>query len=162
MKKLIWSLLAASTGLLFLMAQNPDIKEKIISADRVAIAIPDLRGTGAAQNLMAAFNETLWGDISNSGVVKMVPKTMYPGAIPQQPSDFREPAPAVSETPRGAKRNQIVTPPTGGGLWLSDWSGPPVSANYLAFGYTAAQNDVLVLSGWLFDLSRGNAGAAQV
>ena len=162
MKKLIWLLLAPSIGLLFLTAQTPDIREKIISADRVAIAIPDLRGTGAAQNLMAAFNETLWGDISNSGVVKMVPKTMYPGAIPQQPSDFREPAPAVSETPRGAKRNQIVTPPTGGGLWLSDWSGPPVSANYLAFGYTAAQNDVLVLSGWLFDLSRGNAANAQV
>src|SRR6516164_11303585 len=109
MKKFIWLLLAASTGLVFLTAQTPDIKGIIVGSERVAIAIPDLRGTGAAQNLMKAFNETLWGDISNSGVVKMVPKTMYPGTIPQQPSDFREPAPAVSETPRGAKRNQIVT-----------------------------------------------------
>ena len=162
MKKLIWLPLAASTGLLFLIAQTPDIKETIVSKDRVAIAIPDLRGTGAAQNLMGAFNDTLWNDISNSGVVKMVPKTMYPGTIPQQPTDFREPAPPASPAPRSAKRDEIVTPPTGGGLWLTDWSGPPVSANYLAFGYTAAQNDVLVLSGWLFDLSRGNASGAQV
>jgi TolB protein len=162
MKKLIWLLLAASIGLLLLTAQTPDITGKIISADRVAIAIPDFRGTGAAQNLMAAFNQTLWNDISNSGVVKMVPKTMYPGTVPQQPSDFREPPPPATETPRSARRGEIVTPPTGGGTWLTDWSGPPVSANYLAFGYTAAQNDVLVLSGWLFDLSRGNASNAQV
>jgi TolB protein len=162
MKKFIWLLLAASTGLVFLTAQTPDIKGTIVGADRVAIAIPDLRGTGAAQDLMKAFNETLWGDISNSGVVKMVPKTMYPGTIPQQPSDFREPPPTPAAAPRSARRGEIVTPPTGGGLWLSDWSGAPVSANYLAFGYTAAQNDVLVLSGWLFDLSRGNAAGAQV
>jgi TolB protein len=161
MKKLIWLLLAASTGLLFLTAQTPDIKETIVGGDKVAIAIPDLRGTGAAQNLMGAFNDTLWNDISNSGVVKMVPKTMYPRTIPQQPSDFREPAPPAPPT-RSTKRDEIVTPPTGGGLWLTDWAGPPVSANYLAFGYTAAQNDVLVLSGWLFDLSRGNASSAQV
>jgi TolB protein len=45
---------------------------------------------------------------------------------------------------------------------MSDWSGPPVSAHYLAFGYTAAQNGVLVLYGWLFDLSRGTAAEAQV
>ena len=121
MKKLIWSLLATSTGLLFLMAQTPDIKETIVSKDRVAIAIPDLRGTGAAQNLMAAFNDTLWNDISNSGVVKPVPKTMYPGTIPQQPSDFREPSAPTGTPPRGARRDQIVAPPTGGGLWLTDW-----------------------------------------
>ena len=70
MKKLIWLLLAASTGLLFLTAQTPDIKGTIVGGDKVAIAIPDLRGTGAAQNLMGAFNDTLWNDISNSGVVK--------------------------------------------------------------------------------------------
>ena len=162
MKKFIWLLLAASTGLVFLTAQTPDIKGIIVGSERVAIAIPDLRGTGAAQNLMKAFNETLWGDISNSGVVKMVPKTMYPGTIPQQPSDFREPPPPTAATTRSTRRDEIVTPATGGGLWLSDWSGPPVSANYLAFGYTAEQNNVLVLSGWLFDLSRGNAAGAQV
>src|SRR5262249_10522426 len=40
--------------------------------------------------------------------------------------------------------------------WITDWSGPPVQANYLAFGYTAVQNGVLVLRGWLFDLRSAN------
>ena len=33
-------------------------------------------------------------------------------------------------------------------------SSPPAQANHLAFGYTAAQNGVLVLQGWLYDLSK--------
>ena len=33
MKRLIWLLLAPSIGLLFLTAQTPDIREKIISAE---------------------------------------------------------------------------------------------------------------------------------
>ena len=41
---------------------------------------------------------------------------------------------------------------------MTDWSGPPVSANYLAFGYTAVQNGVLVLRGWFFDLRRDTTG----
>jgi TolB protein len=165
MKRSTWLLLALCPVLLILVWQDgiaQDIKVTIEGGQRVAIAIPDLRGTGAAQNLMPAFNETMWGDIANSGVVKMVPKTMYPTTVPQQPSDFREPPPPAPDTSRSRNRNAVVTPPTGGGLWLSDWSGPPASANYLAFGYTAVQNDVLVLSGWLFDLSRGTPANAQV
>jgi TolB protein len=40
---------------------------------------------------------------------------------------------------------------------MADWSGPPVSANYLTIGYTAPQNGTLVLYGWMFDLSQGPA-----
>jgi TolB protein len=43
-----------------------------------------------------------------------------------------------------------------------DWSSPPVSANYLAFGYTAVQNDVLVLYGWLFNVGQASVAQAQV
>jgi TolB protein len=167
MKRLFW-LLPAVAPLLFLLFRQDssaqDIKGNIQESGAVAIAIPDFRGSGAAQNFMAAFNDTLWGDISGSGAVKMVPKTMYPTTVPQQPSDFREPPPPTPEPARGRKHKttELVTPPTGGGLWLSDWSGPPVNANYLAFGYTAVQNDVLVLSGWLYDLSRGTPANAQV
>jgi TolB protein len=39
---------------------------------------------------------------------------------------------------------------------MTDWSSPPVSADYVAFGYTAVQNGVLVLYGWMFDLGRGS------
>ena len=45
---------------------------------------------------------------------------------------------------------------------MADWSGPPASATYLAFGYTAVQNEVLVLYGWLFDLRQATASSAQV
>ncbi|PWU05761.1 MAG: hypothetical protein C5B51_13760 [Terriglobia bacterium] len=160
MKKLVCFGIAAGAGLVLLTAQ--DIRVNLSKEPRPAVAIPDLRGAGAAQNLMPAFNQTLWSDISSSPFVKLVPKTMYPTTVPQQPSDFREPPPVV-ETPRGRKGTpEIVTPQTGGGLWMSDWSGPPVSANYLAFGYTAVQNDVLVLYGWFFDLSRGTPANAQV
>jgi TolB protein len=167
MKRFLWLLVIAFPLLLILTRQDSsaqDIKSTIVESGRVAIAIPDFRGSGAAQNFMGAFNDTLWGDISGSGVVRMVPKTMYPTTVPQQPSDFREPPPPTPEPTHSRKRKQteLVTPPTGGGLWLSDWSGPPVNANYLAFGYTAVQNDVLVLSGWLYDLSRGTPANAQV
>jgi len=127
---------------------------------RPRIAIPEFRGSGAAQAFMTAFNDTLRGDVRGSGVVEVVPETMYWKTVPQQPSDFRQPPP-VPATPR-SRKGELVAPENGGGLWLTDWSGPPVSAGYLAFGYTAVVNNVLVLYGNLFDLSRGTAGNAQV
>ena len=138
MKKLLWFVVAGA-GLFVLTAQ--DIKINIINGQRPAMAVPDFRGSGAAQGLMGTFNQTLWSDLDSAGLFKMVPKTSYPTTIPQQPSDFREP-PAPSTRSRSRAE---TAPPSGGGLWMTDWSGPPVSANYLAFGYTAVQNDELVL-----------------
>jgi TolB protein len=37
-----------------------------------------------------------------------------------------------------------------------------VNTNYLSFGYTAVQNGVLVLRGWLFDVRRENVASAQL
>jgi len=159
MRRLISFVLVAGAGLVAVTAQ--DIRIVLPGEVRRTIAIPDFRGSGAAQNWMGAFNQTLWSDISSSPVIKTVPKTSYPLTIPQQPSDFREPPPIV-EAQRVRDRNELTAPKTGGGLWMSDWSGPPTSASYLAFGYTAVQNDVLVLFGWLYDLSRGTPANAQV
>ncbi len=159
MKRLFWvaAILAAT---LFILAAQVDFRATISEAQRPFIAIPDLRGSGEAQNFMGAFNQTLWGDVSGSGVFRMVPKTSYPLFVPQQPSDITQ-APPPAQLPRG-RRGEIVSAPTGGGHWMTDWSGPPVSANYLAFGYTAVQNGVLVLYGWLYDLTRGPSGNPQV
>jgi TolB protein len=167
MKRYIPLLTAAFVSVPVLLAQNPDIKVRVTESQKPAIALPDLRGSGAAQNSMGAFNSTLWNDVSASPLIRVVPKTMYPTtAVPQQPSDFHEPPPVGAQAPiargPGKQSNQIVAPATGGGQWLSDWSGSPVLANYLAFGYTAVQNDVLVLYGWLYDLSRGSPANAQV
>lgn len=110
--------------------------------EKPAIALPDLRGAGDAQRFMDAFNATLGRDIGTSGQVTLRPKTTYPLTVPQQPSDFR----------------------AGGtqGTALTDWSGPPVNANYLAFGYTAAQGNQLTLYGWLYDVKQANTSSAQV
>jgi len=141
--------------LLVLAAQQSDVVIKLMSGARPAIAVPDLRGSGAAQALMNGFNETLYNDLDGSGLFKIVPKTMYPLQVPQQASDFRE-QPAPQRLRPGQQ------PPTGSGTWLSDWSSPPVSANYLAFGYTAIQNNVLVLYGWLFNVGQPTVAQAQV
>jgi TolB protein len=141
----------------YLFAQTV-VLPPIEGGGRPVIAVPDLRGAGEAQAFMPAFNQTLWQDLNGAAVFKMVPKTMYPTTIPQQPSDFTQPAaPAAPARGRG---NQPAAPPSGGGRWLTDWSSPPVSANYLAFGYTAVQNGVLVLRGWLYDLR--NTASPQV
>jgi TolB protein len=155
MKRAFWFAAAFGGMLLVLVAQQSDVIIKLTQGDRPAIAVPELRGSGAAQPLMNAFNATLYNDLDSSGIFKMVPKTMYPLQVPQQPSDFRE-----QSAPQATRHGQ--QPRTGGGTWLSDWSSPPVSANYLAFGYTAAQNDVLVLYGWLFNVAQPTVAQAQI
>jgi TolB protein len=142
-------------GAILLAQQNTLNIGEVSKEGRPAIAIPDLRGAGEAQGFMPAFNQTLWGDINGAGIFKMIPKTMYPTNVPQQPSDFSQPPPPV-EPQRGRRGQPAPAQPTsGGGRWLSDWSSPPVSANYVTFGYTAVQNGVLVLRGWLYDLRNG-------
>ena len=78
-----------------------------------------------------------------------------PSRVPQQPSDFASRRPRRSPRSRqrrDGRRARRRRP-------LDDAIGRVrrSSANYLAFGYTAVQNGVLVLYGWLFDLSRANA-----
>ena len=49
----------------------------IVKADRPAIAVPDLKGSGDAAKFMAKFNETLWNELENSGVLKMAAKSAW-------------------------------------------------------------------------------------
>jgi TolB protein len=154
MKRLVWFVVAPAAALMVLTAQ--DLKITLQEGQRPALAIPDLRGDAQAQPFMGAFNDTLWSDVQGSGFFKMVPKTMYPKANPQQASDWRQAPPAV-QTPPGRNRTaEPAPPPNGGGLWLTDWSSPPVQADHIAFGYTAVQNGVLVLYGWMYDVGRGS------
>src|SRR5271165_6706060 len=108
-------------------------------AAKPAIAVPDFRGTGQAEKLVATFNATLAKELAESGTLTLVSKSLYPTNVPQQPQDFKK-----------------------GGASLTDWSSAPANANYLAFGYTAVQDDRLVLSGWLFNLGQPDAASAQV
>ena len=162
MKKLICFALASAAALSVLTAQPTQIiVDRNLGAVIPVIAIPDFRGSGDAQKFMGAFNETLYNDVNGSGLLKIVPKTSLPLFVPQQPSDFQQPAPPPAAPNRG-RTPQMTQAASGGGRWMQDWSSPPVQANYLAFGYTAVQNGVFVLQGWLFDLTKGNPAAAQV
>jgi TolB protein len=148
-KTLIFAAITAvlSGVLALLWAQDNSVVIKIIKGQKTVLAAPDLHGSGAAQTYMGAFNDTLFGDLQNSGFFEMAPKGMYPLQVPQRPEDFRQPTrPGTSS----------------GGLWLSDWASPPVSANYLATGYTAEQSGQIVLYGWLYDVGQPNLANAQV
>jgi len=130
-----------------LIAPAQDVVIKIVGGEKPSIAIPDFRGAGDSAKYMNVFNQTLFSDIQDSGLFRMASKSMYPLVVPQQPSDFQQPGPS---TP--ARR-----PP-----WLTDWSSPPTSTKYLAFGYAASQNNQIVLSGWLFDVEQANVASAQL
>jgi hypothetical protein len=139
-------------------AQQPDVVIKILKSERTVMAIPDLRGAGEAQRFMGVFNSTLWGDVQDSGLFKMAPKSFYPTQVPQRPQDFRPPLPAPAQRRRGAPPPRPISQ----GPWLTDWSEPPVSTNYLAFGYVAIQAEQLVLFGWLYNVGQPDLAAAQV
>jgi TolB protein len=141
------------------IAQNRILIELTGEGGKGVIAIPDFRGSGDAARFMGTFNTTLWAEIEQSGLFRMAPKTSYPLQTPQQPQDIKGgQAPAPQPARRGA--SPPVQQPTG--MYLSDWAGPPVSANYLAFGYTAAQGGRLVLMGYFYNVTQPDAANAQV
>jgi TolB protein len=145
MKKALWLLPVGLAGMFVLWAQQPDMRIDINKPGGLpVIAIPDFKGAGEAQKFMAAFNDTLYGDVSGSGYFKMAPKSLLPSFVPQQPSDF------------------VTTPGGPRGQMMSDWSGPGVGATYLAFGYTGVANGLFVLYGNLYDLRRDTPANAKV
>jgi TolB protein len=137
------SLLLGAAGLVivfsFALAGQVDIPGVISKqAEKPLIAVADMRGTGTAQQYMDAFNKTLWDELDNSGAFRMVPKTSYPLNLPQQPSDFKPP------------------------VLFSEWARPPVSTNYLAFGYTAVQDNQILLYGNLLSVGQPDVQSATV
>jgi TolB protein len=155
-RTILLSLIAAAVR--FLAAQESDILIKIAGGGKAVVAVPDFRGTGDAQKLMPDFNQTLWTDLESSGMFKMAPKSSYPIEIPQRPQDFKAPLPPEAAT----RRNAPPPRPVRQGPWLTDWSDPPVNANYLAFGYTAIQGDQFVLFGYFFNVNQPDTSNAQV
>jgi TolB protein len=140
------TLLLAAGALMLPGQDSVQIKGVISGGDLLKLAVPDFRGAGDAQRFMQPFNDTLWEELDNGGVLKLVAKSVYPINVPQRPEDF------VPPNARGQSA----------GPWLTDWSGAPVDANDLAFGYTAVQGGLLVLYGNLYNLSQATPAAAQL
>src|SRR5580692_11548861 len=132
----------AALAVAALLAQ--DINVSIVgNGGKPALAVVDFRGTDAAQPLMSVFNSTLYADLQNSALFELKPKSMFPLNNPQRPADLR---------PEDA----------GQGYALKDWSGAPVNASHLVFGYTAVTNGVLGLYGNVYDTRQQNLQAAQL
>ena len=145
-----------AAGAIFVSGQDRFEGKIQKDAGKPRIAVIDFRGAGDAQKLMATFNTTLWDELNNSGALEMVGKSFYPIDVPQQPPDFKPPTTAAplrrGDPPRIVKN----------GPWLTDWSGPPTNAGYLAFGYTAVQDGRLMLRGYLFNVTQPDIASAQL
>jgi len=154
MKTRVYLVILGAAALLA-AAQESDVLIKITKGDKTAIAVPDFRASGAAAQYMNVFNQTVWDDLSSSGLFKMVPKSMYPLAVPQQPSDLKPP---LLQPARRGQPPQAVSQ----GPWLTDWANPPVSANYLAMGYAADSAGTFALRGWLMNVGQQDVANATV
>jgi TolB protein len=158
---------AAGLGIVWaVLAQQPDTIIKITGQrGKIRIGVPEFRGAGVSADVLAAFNSTLWNDLESSGVFEMVSKSFYPTETPQRPEDFKppiQPPPQPSRRLRPGEKPSPPPEPKRQGPWLTDWSQPPVTANVLAFGFTAVDNDRFALSGWLYDVGRPDVGSAHV
>jgi TolB protein len=156
-KIVLVSVVLLGAASVFVAAQQPRIGGDITKdRDKPRVAVIDFRGAGDAQKFMTPFNTTLWDELNNSGALTLVGKTFYPLDVPQQPQDFKPPTTAAAarrgDPPRTVKN----------GPWLTDWSGPPANATYLAFGYTAVQDGRLMLRGFLFNVTQPDAASAQL
>ena len=82
-------LIAATSAAAYAQGQGGIVGVVGKAGEKPVIAVPDLRGSGDAQKFMGVFNTTLFNDLQNSGQLQMIPKTLLPVHVPQQPSDFR-------------------------------------------------------------------------
>lgn len=106
-----------------------------LGVEKVRLAVPDFKpSTEDPQNtaLLKTFNDTLWDDLDNSGVVELVSKSFYPLQVPGQPTDVN----------------------------FTAWNAPPPNAAMMAFGNLGAASGKLTVQGWLYDVK--NTASPQV
>jgi TolB protein len=98
-----------------------------LGVEKVRLAVPDFKPSNSdPQNdaLLKAFNDTLWNDLDNSGVVELVSKSFYPLQAPGQPPE----------------------------VTFGVWNSPPPNAAMLAFGNLGVAAGKLTVQGWLYDV----------
>jgi TolB protein len=119
-------------AVLLLMASSLQAQDWVrtgsgLGVEKVKLAVPDFKpSSNDPQNaaLLKTFNDTLWSDLDNSGIVELVSKSFYPLEIPSQPTE----------------------------VTFGVWNSPPVGAGMLAFGNAGVSNGKLTVLGWLYDV----------
>jgi TolB protein len=98
-----------------------------LSAPKIRLAVSAFQAASsdpALAQLTHEFNQVLWNDLDESGIVDLVSKTDYPLKVPRDPEDVSFPA----------------------------WSDPPAAAQMLAFGKTEILNGSFVPTARLYDV----------
>ncbi|MFB3918093.1 MAG: Tol-Pal system beta propeller repeat protein TolB [Terriglobales bacterium] len=106
-----------------------------LGVEKIRLAVPDFKAAGAGANtneMLGAFNQTLWNDLENAGIFEMVSKSFYPLAVPGMPQQVR----------------------------LDAWGNPPPNAAMLAFGNLGSDGQNITVQGWLYDVK--NTASPQV
>jgi len=148
MRIFITSLLAVCSTVWLIAQQISGNIEK--NPGKPHVAVTDFRASGGAASFIAAFNDTVRADLEASPLINFIAKTLYPIQVPQQPSDL---VAGVAPPSRGAVTIQ--------GHRLTDWSLPPVSTNYLGFGYGAEDRGMFVAFGWFYSTAPNIATLQQ-
>jgi TolB protein len=106
-----------------------------LGAPKIRVAVAEFPPQSVEQALVGLtqeFNQVLWNDLDNAGIVELVSRSYYPLKLPKEPED----------------------------LDFTTWTAPPLSAHLLVFGKTEVINANLVITARLFDL--GNVATPSV
>src|SRR5579864_179506 len=103
-----------------------------LGVEKPRIAVADFKATNQDPRnteLLKTFNDTLWNDLNNSGIVEMVSKSFYPLGQIGSAADVK----------------------------FESWNAPPPNAAYLVFGNLGATANNLAVQGWLYDVKNVNS-----
>ena len=114
-----------------------------IGLEKIRLAVPSFRATPETAELMKAFDETLWNDLDNAGILDLVSRSFYPTSLPSSPDDLKS-----------RMSGKVLVDP------MKEWRNPPANAHMLALGNATLSGQQLVIQGWLVD--PGNATQAVV
>jgi TolB protein len=118
------------------LAQNDWIRTGTgLGVEKPRIAVADFKATNAdpaTGSLQKVFDDTLFNDLQQSGILEVVSKSFYPLQQPGSPEEVK----------------------------LDAWANDPTKASMLAFGNLNASTGDVAVQGWLYDVT--NAQAPQV
>jgi TolB protein len=97
-----------------------------LGIDRTRLAVSSFRATADSTNWARLFDDTLWNDLDDSGILELVSKSFYPLSLPARPADVKPEK------------------------W-EEWTVPPATAHMVALGNSSLVGQQVAIEGWLVD-----------